>query len=177
MLKMLNDVHSSINYDGTFTNIDTTYYGKPIFRKWCGWKDVELHVAKILKSNPHPNIVSIYTVEPWYIDMELLDKIENLSSHDIAKLEIAKDYLQSLGIYYIDWKIQNLGRDENGEIKIFDFNFSYLIKDETIIRPFYYSKAEHFARMLFKKTYKDIDDLCFKTLYSKTYYYLKLILG
>jgi serine/threonine protein kinase len=49
-----------------------------------------------------------------------------------------KDYLQSLGIMYIDWKPDNIGIDKDGTVKLFDFDVSGLIDVNTgewIIEP------------------------------------------
>ena len=42
-----------------------------------------------------------------------------------------KTYLQSLGIMYIDWKLDNIGISDDGQIKLFDFDVSGLIDVKT----------------------------------------------
>lgn len=49
-----------------------------------------------------------------------------------------KTFLQGLGIMYIDWKLDNIGISEDGELKLFDFDVSGLIDTKTeewIIKP------------------------------------------
>jgi serine/threonine protein kinase len=38
-----------------------------------------------------------------------------------------KDYLQSLGIMYIDWKLDNIGINNDSNLKLFDFDVSGMI--------------------------------------------------
>ena len=44
------------------------------------------------------------------------------------KMTEVKNYLQSLGIMYIDWKLDNIGISKDGELKLFDFDASGLIE-------------------------------------------------
>lgn len=84
-----------------------------------------------------------------------------------------KEYLQSLGIIYIDWKADNTGISDDGEIKLFDFNASGLINTETkewIIKPeewWSYNKAIRYGMV----TPIDIDnyafDLGFKNIFEE----------
>lgn len=49
--------------------------------------------------NPHPNIVSFYSLNKKYVDMELLDT-ENINIEKAKKTnEKVKTFLQSLGIW------------------------------------------------------------------------------
>jgi serine/threonine protein kinase len=72
--------------------------------------------------------------------MELLNvnlNGQNMNNLKNVMMEV-KEYLQSLGIIYIDWKDDNTGISDDGEIKLFDFNASGLINTETkewIIKP------------------------------------------
>ncbi|MDI9313033.1 MAG: hypothetical protein QM535_22675, partial [Limnohabitans sp.] len=80
-----------------------------------------------------------------YIDMELLET--DMSLQDTNKIKNimmnVKSYLQSLGIIYIDWKLDNIGISDDGKIKLFDFDVSGLIdiatKEWIIEPPKYYS--------------------------------------
>jgi serine/threonine protein kinase len=127
---------------GMITEFDETYDGVPFFRKvfWYPEKpkikdeiDIsqlaynEQAIIKILMKNPHPNIVSFYHINKKYLDMELLDT-ENI---DIEKAKIqmkkAKKFLHGLGIIYMDWKPDNIGKDKYGNYKLFDFDASGLI--------------------------------------------------
>ena len=52
-----------------------------------------------------------------------------------------KDFLQDLGIMYIDWKFDNLAKSEDGTYKLFDFDASGLIdllSKEWILEPQHY---------------------------------------
>jgi len=124
--------------DGTFDIMNEDLYnGKDYFRKMVISKN-ELMIAKILMKYPHPNIVEIYHVNDNYIDMEIIDNTlyEHLDITTLIKLkkdmEKVKDYLQSFGIIYIDWKIDNMGKSKvDGSFKLFDFDASGIITTHT----------------------------------------------
>lgn len=126
--------------DGEFTtDPEILHEGKDFFRKMTRSKR-EKDICELLMKNPHKNIVKIYDIGKDYIDMELLNI--DMSSQDVNKvitlmMEV-KTYLQSLGIMYIDWKLDNIGISDDGEIKLFDFDVSGLINIETkewIMKP------------------------------------------
>lgn len=150
---------------GEVTEFDETHHGMPFFRKvfWYPEKpkdeDIidmspaaynEQAIIKILMNYSHPNIVSFYDINETYVDMEELDT-ENININK-AKLEMkkAKDFLQSVGIIYMDWKPDNIGKDIHGNYKLFDFDGSGLIEVDTgmwIINP-----VEFFCVSCCKKT-------------------------
>ncbi len=73
--------------------------------------------------------------------MELLDiEINKIDTKNIIDIAIKiKKYLQSIGIIYIDWKLDQFGIDKKGKIKLFDFNSSGIIDIKTnkwIIEPY-----------------------------------------
>jgi len=113
--------------------------GKYIFRKMTN--DIgEKKICELLMNNPHKNIVKIYGIGKDYIDMELLNADMDSIDKSIIKTKMlnVKAYLQSLGIMYIDWKLDNIGISEDGEIKLFDFDVSGTIDNKTkkwIIEP------------------------------------------
>ena len=126
--------------DGKFVNDPTILReGKPFFRKMSNHpKEIEL--CKLLMKHPHENIIKIYDVGNNYLDMELL----NTSMDGVDMIEIkkvftdVKQYLQNLGIIYIDWKLDNIGIGKDGKYKLFDFDASGLINienNEWIIPP------------------------------------------
>ena len=126
--------------NGEFTkDLEILHEGKDFFRKMTRSKR-EKDICELLMKNPHKNIVKIYDVGKDYVDMELLDddiRIEDMSKIKNIMMEV-KTYLQSLGIIYIDWKLDNIGISEDGQFKLFDFNASGLIDIETkkwIIEP------------------------------------------
>jgi serine/threonine protein kinase len=130
--------------------LNETYRGKPFFRKPTNEDDREYVIAKVIKEFPHPNIVKIYRVTPEYIDMELVSHEpptkEELHAN-IEQLRSAKEHMHKHGIVYIDWKPDNIGRQPNGKLKIFDFNLSALFEGDTwrLSKPRYsyvFRKAE-----------------------------------
>ena len=96
--------------------------------------------------------------------MELVNvDITDTSKIKDVMIEV-KTYLQSLGIMYIDWKLDNIGISDDGQIKLFDFDASGLINIETkewIIKPpmfWSYNTAIQHG----KETPTDIDDYAFE---------------
>ena len=154
---------------------DETYEGNPFFRKNYGaphWlldysKQVELAIIKILMEHHHPNIVTYYNIGTNHVDMEQVDSETVILREDlniiIAVMIEVKDFLQSLGIMYIDWKFDNMGKSVDGSYKLFDFDTSGLIdltSNEWKLKPQHfwsYNEAiKHGA-----KTPKEIDDWSF----------------
>ena len=130
--------------DGTFEDISDKHDGNEIFRKMT--RNIrEFKICEILKENPHENIVTIYKINDFgindngkqvdncYIDMEVLDtNLERFSLDEIrTTMKGVKDFLQKLGIVYIDWKPDNIGIDNKGKLKLFDFDVSGLIDTKT----------------------------------------------
>jgi serine/threonine protein kinase len=112
--------------EGKIEDIDLVFYNQYIFKKMTTSK-VELEICRILIQNPHKNIVEIFEVGEDYVIMEQVDISQYINLDKMLEL---KDYLQDLGIIYIDWKPDNIG-SKNGELKLFDFNVSGLIDVET----------------------------------------------
>ena len=130
--------------------VDDTYDGEPFFRKNYGKphpfldysKKMELAIVKILMEHPHPNIVHYYDINTSYVDME---QVNTEKSNPLYKLVMTredlneiievmskvKDFLQALGIMYVDWKLDNLGKSVDGKYKLFDFDASGLIDLKT----------------------------------------------
>jgi serine/threonine protein kinase len=154
--------------EGEFiTNPEILHEGKEFFRKKTN-NQSELELCKLLMMNPHKNIVKIYDVGADYIDMELVDTDSVLELDDasdvIQAMQEAKDFLQGLGIMYIDWKLDNTGKGEDGQYKLFDFDASGLINKETnewiLEPPKYWSYNE--ATKKDKKNPIDIDNYAFE---------------
>lgn len=134
---------------------------------------VEIEISKLLLDLPNQNIVEFYKITSDFIDMELLETYQIKSSvictifNDKPKIkEImkpVKDFLQSLGIAYIDWKIDNIGIS-NDSYKLFDFNMSGIFNvdsNQWITPPergFNYKNA--IRRGITEP--KRIDDICFE---------------
>ena len=115
--------------EGEFEYTDEKYQGKPFFRKVTNNK-LEKKIAEIIKNNPHNNIITIYRIEPNYIDMELLDDnvFSSYNKNEIIKIMLlVKKFLQENGIVYIDWKPDNMGISKSKKLKLFDFDASGII--------------------------------------------------
>lgn len=114
--------------EGEILDIDKLYHGNEIFEKVTN-NLKEIKICEILMRKSHTNIVKIYEIGVNYIDMELLNI--NLDSIEISKIKEVmrgvKDYLQSLGIMYIDWKLDNIGINNDSNLKLFDFDVSGMI--------------------------------------------------
>ena len=131
---------SLVYKDGDVEPINEFYKNKPFFRKYTD--DKEIKIIKVLQKNPHLNISDYYRIsnKNKYVDMELLDVFKKISKDNLLNIAIKiKNYLQSIGIIYIDWKFDQFGVDNNGNIKLFDFDSSGLIDLKTnkwIIEPY-----------------------------------------
>jgi serine/threonine protein kinase len=130
ILKKRNRGASKQYRGGELTTLNETFKDMYFFRK-CGKNIAEHAICKILKYNPHPNIVKIYRITDNYIDIELVKPISSDTEYDknilISDAQLAKSHLQSLGIIYIDWKPDNMGIGADGKYKVFDFNLSGII--------------------------------------------------
>lgn len=116
-------------YDGKIAKTDDLYEGKDFFQKMTT-NETEKKICKRLMENPHKNIVKIYEVGNDYIKMEMLNTdLAGINESKIKEKMIGvKNYLQGLGIMYIDWKLDNIGISEDGELKLFDFDASGIIE-------------------------------------------------
>ena len=135
----------NMNNDTT-TTTDETYNGQLFFRKYGApynskshiySNHVEKTIVKILMEHPHPNTVTYYKVCDDYITMEQVSSSKSdplykpMTSEEIIEAQQVmvkvKDFLQDLGIMYIDWKFDNMGKSVDGTYKLFDFDASGLI--------------------------------------------------
>jgi serine/threonine protein kinase len=181
-------IGGSTIYDGSAVRIidqvkktNDTYDGKPFFRKLYPRKrkgndtrHIEKQIVEILMNNPHPNIVIFYDVNDRYLDMEELDSPHsNPEFYDNFKDETliirkamidVKDFLQKLGIMYIDWKYDNIAKGKDGNYKLFDFDGSGIVDLHTnrwkVKPPNYWSFNR--AKEKHCKTPKEIDDWSFR---------------
>jgi hypothetical protein len=72
----------------------------------------------------------------------------------------AKDHLQGIGIFYLDWKSDNLGVTKTGNYRLFDFDGSGIFQEGWIIEPLpYWSYRQALEKGL--KDPKEIDDFAF----------------
>ena len=172
---------SKIYKNGDIIETDETFNGKPFFRK-VFYNDknntekyiesrqaanAEIQISSILIKNPFPNIVTFYEINNDYIEMEELDVETKLNPEKVTEtMEKVKDFLQSLGIMYIDWKIDNIGISKDGTYKLFDFDVSGLVDLKTndwIIKPLEYWSYNNAIENGYT-TPQDIDDYSFKTM-------------
>ena len=164
-------------------HVDDTYDGKPFFRKNYGKPNMfldysikmEFAIVKILMEHPHANIVYYYDINSKYVDMEQVDteKSNPLYQSVMTREELneiietmtkVKDFLQALGIMYVDWKFDNMGKSVEGKYKLFDFDASGLIDLKTQqwklkANPMYWSYNEAIKNGA--QTPKEIDDWSF----------------
>ena len=171
----------NMNNDTTTTS-DETYNGHLFFRKLGApyiskahiySNNVERTIIKILMDHPHPNIVNYYKLSDDYITMEQVNSEKSnplykpMTNEEIIEIQQVmvkvKDFLQSLGIMYVDWKYDNLGKSADGTYKLFDFDASGLIdlaSKEWILKPqHYWSYNEAIKNGAI--TPKEIDDWSF----------------
>jgi hypothetical protein len=90
--------------------------------------NIEKYIASVVKSNPHPNIVTVYEVNDDYIEMEKLTT--NCGGYSEDDLNNARMYFMSNNIAYLDWTEDNFGKDAQGKTKVYDFNFSGLMNSD-----------------------------------------------
>lgn len=128
--------------NGDYIENDDTYETQPFFKKVfdipSDKSKNEFKISEILKANPHPNIVTFYQIKPYeYITMEELityatdqdyaEKYLDNKKELIKQIETMREvkaFLQSLGIIYLDWKFDNIGKSKDGNYKLFDFDAS-----------------------------------------------------
>ena len=125
---------------GDILTFDNEYYkSKDFFKKMSPDRN-EKKISEIIflqqqNNNSNENIVDIYQVGNDSIIIELLDTNwdELIPFSKAREMMInAKNYLQSLGIIYLDWKRDNMGvsRYDKKTLKLFDFDCSGLVKRE-----------------------------------------------
>ena len=165
---------------------DITYKGSQFFRKVYNihpteeqnyLKKVEKSIVKILMKHPNPNIVKYYKINYKYVNMEEVNTLNlyhffnevSMTSKEIIELQevmrSVKDFLQGLGIMYVDWKFDNIGKSSiDNKYKLFDFDASGIIdlvtkkwKLKPIERYWSYKTAIQNGA----KTPKEIDDWSF----------------
>ena len=160
---------------GNVSNLNEKHNGLNFFRKY-GASIVEHKIAKILQGNPHPNIVKVYRITDQYIDIEEVKPMIFIRNYDkkelVSAAASAKDYLQKLGIMYIDWKPDNIGADADGKYKLFDFDASGITTADGknwLTKPSdYWSYRQALANGL--KDPKEIDDFAFEINFNKKNY-------
>jgi len=148
-------------------NIDISQYNNQnIFKKITKSK-VELEICRILMTHSHKNIVKIFEVGTDYVIMEYVDiDLVHVSNKEITLImKDVKDYLQNLGIIYIDWKPDNIGIGIDSTLKLFDFDVSGLLDVNTqnwILAPKPYYAYNHAISNGFN-TPIEIDNYAFNT--------------
>jgi hypothetical protein len=115
-----------------------------------------------LQSQPiyHPNIVSFYKVTDQYVDMELLEPLEFNDPLEgiLPVMSQVKDFLQGIGVLYMDWKLDNIVKGKHGYTLI-DFDNSGILEHGVWkVEPTGWSY--HHAKSLYLHP-KDMDDWSF----------------
>ena len=116
-----------------------TFSKRNTFRKMINLNEshgrVEIRIYNWIQQNQDEivsksiGIVKIKELTDTSVDMELLNiDLSNFTDSFIkAEMSKVKDYLQSIGIMYIDWKYDNIGVSRlDGRLKLFDFDGSGL---------------------------------------------------
>jgi serine/threonine protein kinase len=155
---------SIMDFKDTYMNINDITNPIYFFRKMTTNRN-ELYIYKLLKQYPHPNIVKIYRVYDDYIDMELLPYLNNNTKFNkdiiIKSMNSVRKHLHNLGISYIDWKYDNIGLDDYGNYKLFDFNVSGVYNnDNWIMEPQHYYNYNNSIKYEYRRPV-DIDNYSF----------------
>ena len=159
----------SKQYDGSdITDLNETFQGLPFFRKYIQY--IEYRIYQILQENPHPHLVTVYRLTETFVDIELLTPVNELPDYDEASIVAAassvKEHLQGLGIFYMDWKSDNLGityteKTNMGTYRLFDFDGSGYFREAWIIQPMpYWSYRQASEKGLTDP--KEMDDYAFE---------------
>lgn len=156
-------MRNSLQYNGSeIVVLNETFEGAPFFRKYIG--KIEYNIYKILLENPHPNLVVVYRLTESFVDMELLTPVNEIINYDeksiLIAASLAKEHLQRVGIFYIDWKTDNIGVTETENYKLFDFDGSGIFLESWVIEPLpYWSYRQALENGLVDP--KEIDDFAF----------------
>ena len=129
--------------------------GNFFFRKYindpvkCHYLLNELYICEELMSSPQKrNILQVYKVDKGpqrHIDIELLEtnisKQQFIDWGGVQDIQNCLEYLHSMGIVYIDFKIDNIGYSKKDRcFKLFDFDCSGLVNPadskKWVFRPF-----------------------------------------
>ena len=159
----------SKQYDGSdITDLNETFQGLPFFRKYIQY--LEYKIYQILQENPHPNLVTVYRLTESFVDIELLTPVNELLDYDEASIVAAahsvKEHLQGLGIFYMDWKSDNLGKTytgktDTGTYRLFDFDGSGYFRQGWIMKPMPYWSYRQAAEKGLTDP-KEMDDYAFE---------------
>jgi hypothetical protein len=152
----------SKQYDGSdITALNETFQGLPFFRKYIEY--IEYRIYQILQENPHPHLVTVYRLTESFVDIELLTPVNELPDYDEASIVAAarsvKEHLQGLGIFYMDWKSDNLGL-KGTTYRLFDFDGAGYFRQGWIIQPMPYWSYRQAAEKGLTDP-KEMDDYAF----------------
>ena len=136
------------------------------FTKMTTITELEIYRLLDVSTSKSCGVVDVIHINENSVVMEHLDSdLCYYTLTDIKhQMRFVKDYLQSIGIMYIDWKPDNIGISrKDGMLKLFDFDASGVIDLQSntwIIRPidWYSYKNAIDAGM---RTPKEIDDYVF----------------
>ena len=145
-----------------------TFGDSGTFRKIMGaYSFVERCVVRMLLETPQDNIVTIYDLQPGYIDMELLDTNYNDKSTLVTDISKALDQLHGLNVVYIDLKMENVGYSKKDNCwKLFDFDVCGIVKEgstsEWLIHPCEYSFFLRYKDQICGNDLYDLDRIAFR---------------
>ena len=153
----------SKQYDGSYiTDLNETFQGLPFFRKYIQY--IEYRIYQILQENPHPHLVTVYRLTESFVDIELLTPANELPDYDevsiVAAARSVKEHLQGLGIFYMDWKSDNLGL-KGTTYRLFDFDGAGYFRQGWIIQPMPYWSYRQAAEKGLTDP-KEMDDYAFE---------------
>ncbi len=154
---------------GDIIPLNELFEGKPFFRKYFNYSlfdgiSVENLIYRMLHmmgDRKHKNIVDVYRVTDEYVDMELVDYVKNRKTLKKVMKDV-KSFLQKNNIVYVDWKPDNIGVDQNGQLKLYDFDGSGIFNSDG---EWVFEAPDLYAKRNAPKGYapKEIDDWTFKT--------------
>jgi hypothetical protein len=147
---------------------DETYCGMPFFRKMTRNAN-ELEICRRLQLHPHPNIVNIYRVGLNFVDMERVVPCHFLKQYNVYSvwkdMSRALRHMQTHGIYYIDWKYDNIGKSmdiRDDTFKLFDFDVSGIYEGD--VKRWSHEPPHYFAYNMASAYYSEprmIDNYAF----------------
>jgi hypothetical protein len=119
-----------------FRKLYTLNKSNPNYKKNKQASNAEIKIVKFLMKHPHPNIVTYYRINKDFAEMEELNVVsqstwESDKNIIIKTMKKVKEFLQGLGVYYIDWKFDNIGKSRDGVYKLFDFDLSSMMNLHT----------------------------------------------
>jgi serine/threonine protein kinase len=160
LLYNINGKTRKLNIKSTY---ETNFFRKMLIPSTGSY--IELEIAKIIKNNPHPNLVKVYKVskQDMYIDYQLLDTDYNVKKKDMSSyinhIRKGVKHLHKLNIVYVDFKYDfgdNIGYDKDTDTyRIYDFDASGIVTNSHKIWKKHYEPPMNY-------NYSNYFDICSK---------------